>query len=272
MILPQASLGSFIDILSQYWFGQLTDAATFLAPPETFCKLKTEFRQLLINKGVRFHLSKSQIHINTDTEGIQAIELEEHHFKAQAYVSALTPHDLLPLLPERDLARYAYFSSLSHIPEVYGLAVQFTLHDLLLSPRLILNVGPFDWITVQPNSKSTSPGSVITCVMQPESTGKEHTEDWLIHTAWAFIEKLFNLPPTQTQESSEPNIIRQVGPFYPCHRGSRTHQPLPKTPIPNLFLAGPWTATNLPSSLESTIKSANACAEAVATSFFGSVK
>lgn len=267
--LPQASLGSFIAALSQYWFGQPTDAATFLAPPETLGKLQTELRQLLINKGVRFHSSNARLHLHTNTESIQAVELEKHHFKAQAYVSALTPQHLLPLLPERALARYAYFSSLSHIAEVYGLAIRFTLHNTLIPPRLILHLDPFDWITSQPSSPSNSPETIVTCVTLRESISQEHTEESLIHTAWLCIQDLFTLSQTQTQEACELNIIRQAGPFFPCHRGARTHQPLPKTPISNLFLAGPWTATNLPSSLESTIKSANACAEAVATAFYG---
>jgi len=269
--LSQASLSSFIEVLSQYWFGQPTDAVTFLAPPETLGKLKTELRQRLINKGVRFHTSKAKTHIHTDAEGIQAIELDEKTFKAQAYISTLHPRNLLPLLPERVLARYAYFTSLAQVPEVWGLAVRFTLNNILIPPRLILNLDPFDWITGQPREKSDSPKAVVTCVTLRESITQEHSDEWLLHTAWTFIQDLFNLPTSHSQESCEPNIIRQAGPFFPCHRGCRPHRPISKTPLSNLFLAGPWTATNLPSSLESTIKSANACAEAVATSFYGNL-
>jgi len=267
--LSQASLGSFIEILSLYWFGQPTDAATFLAPPETLGKLETELRQRLMNKGVQFHISKARIHLQADSAGIQAIELDKKPLKAQAYISALTPHDLLPLLPERTLARYGYFSSLAHIPNVYGLAIRFTLQELVIPPRLILNSNPFDWVTSQPSASSDSPKTVVTCVTLRESIAQEHPEEWLIHTAWICIQNLFNLPPAHAQESCEPKTFRQAGLFFPSTRGARTHRPLPKTPIPNLFLSGPWTATNLPSSLESLIKSANACAEAVATTFYG---
>ena len=267
--LSEASLSSFIEALSQYWFGQPTDAATFLAPPETLGKLEAELRQRLINKGVRFHTSKARIHIHTDTEGIQAIEVDKKPFKAQAYISALPPGNLLPLLPERALARYAYFTSLAKVPEVWGLAVRFTLNNILIPPRLILNLDPFDWITGQPSEKPDSPKAVVTCVTLRESIALKNNEEWLLHTAWTFIQNLFNLSPSHTQDFCEPHIIRQVGPFFPCHRGCRSHRPISKTPLSNLFLAGPWTATNLPSSLESTIKSANACAEAVATAFYG---
>ncbi|MGV7228730.1 MAG: FAD-dependent oxidoreductase [Nitrospirales bacterium] len=268
--LSQASLSSFIEALSQYWLGQPTDAATFLAPPETLNKLEAEIRQRLMNKGVRFHTSKARIHSHTDSEEIQSIELDEKPFKAQAYISALPPRSLLPLLPERALARYAYFTSLAQIPEVWGLAVRFTLSNSLVPPRLILNLDPFDWITAQPSENSDSPKTMVTCVTFRESIALKHNDEWLLQTAWTFIQKLFNL--SHTQEFCEPHIIRQVGPFFPCHRGCRSHRPISKTPLSNLFLAGPWVATTLPSSLESTIKSANACAEAVATACYGSGK
>ena len=268
--LPEASLGSFIELLSRYWFSKPTDAATFLAPCQILFKLETELRQLLINKGVRIHPSNERFYLHTDTEGIQSIELGDYHFKAQVYISALAPRELLSLLPERTLAHYAYFSSLDQIPEVHGLAIRFTLHDGPLTPRLIIHSDQFDWITSQPSSQSR-PETAITCVTLRESMVQEQGEGWLIDAAWLRIQNLFNISPTQSQESSEPQVIRQTDPYFPYCRGSRTHRPLPKTPIPNFFLAGPWTATNAPSFLESTIQSANACAEAVATSFYGNL-
>jgi len=269
--LSQASLSSFTQVLSQYWFKQPSDAATFLAPPEALSKLKTTLREKLTNKGVRFYTSKASMRIHIDAEGIQAIERDEQPIKAQAYISTLTPHELLPLLPERALTRYAYFSHLSHIPEVYGLAIRFTLHDILIPPRLILTSNPFDWITSQPHSKPDAPTTVITCLTLRQSIAQEYGEEGLIHTAWDLIQKTFNLSPAYTQESCEPHMIRHIGPFFPCHQGSRTYRPLPQTPFSNFFLTGPWTTTNLPSSLESTIQSANACAEAVATAFYGTL-
>ena len=252
--LSQASLNAFIEALSQYWLGQPTDAATYLAPPETLGKLEAKLRQRLIKKGVRFHTSKARIHVNTDAEGIQAIELGEKPFKAQAYISALPPRNLLPLLPERALARYAYFSSLAQIPEIWGLAVRFTLNNIIIPPRLILNIDPFDWITSQPCEQTNSPKSLVTCVTLRESIVLKPKAESLLPTAWTFIQNLFNLSPSHTQDGSEPLIIWQIGPFFPCRRGCRSHRPISKAPLSNLFLAGPWTATNLPSSLEHVMK------------------
>lgn len=269
--LPEASLGAFIEVLSRFWFGKPTDAATFLMLPETLEKLETELRQFLTKKGVTIHTSDGSITLQTNVEGILAVEWGKHRLQDQVYISTLAPQDLLALLPERALARYAYFSSLAHIPVGYGLAIQFSLHDLLLPSRLILHEDPFDWITCLPSVPSPSPKTVITCVILRESSANEHTERWLIDNAWRCLQRLFNLSPAQKQASCAPQIIRSVGPFSPCLRGTKTHRPLPQAPIPKLFLAGPWMATNLPSSLESTIQSANACAAALASSMFGNL-
>ena len=266
--LSQASLGSFMEILSQYWFGQPTDAATFLAPPNMLGNLDSHLRQLLTNRGVQFYISEETLTIQTSTDGIQAVEIDHTPVHAHAYVSTLNPHHLSALLPERVLTRYTHFASLAQIPKSYGLAVQLTLPDILLQPRIILNVHPFDCITSQPHANADSPKTMITCITVPDARAQELPNEWFIHTAQAFIHNLFNLSAAQTSESNEVKIFRQAGLFYPCHSGSRTHRPLAQTPIPNFFLAGPWTAPNLPTSLETSINSANACAEAVATAFY----
>ena len=269
--LSQASLSSFIHVLSQYWFGQPSDAATFLAPPETLRQLETILRQRLITKGVQFQPSRSSLRIHIEGEMIQAIEQDEQHLKAHAYVSAWMPRELLQWLPERALTRYAYFSHLSQIPEEDGLAIRFTLHNILIPPRLILTSEPFDWITSQPHSNANSTKTVITVFTLRQALPQAFPKEELIHSAWDLLQKTFNLSPAYTQASCEPHMIQPIGPFSPGHQGSRTHRPLPPTPFANFFLTGPWTATNLPTSLESTIRSANACAEAITTAIYGTL-
>jgi hypothetical protein len=269
--LSHASLSSFTHILSQYWFGQPSDAATFLAPPETLPQLEATLRQRLITKGVRFHSARSSLRIHIEEETIQAIEQDEQLLQAHAYVSALTPRELLPWLPERALTRYGYFSHLSQIPERDGLAIRFTLHDTLIPPRLILTSNPFDWITSQPHSNADSPKTVITAFTLRQTMTQTCPEEELMHTAWALIQKTFNLSPAYTAASCEPHLIQPIGPFSPCQQGSRTYRPLPQTPFANFFLTGPWTTTNLPTSLESTIRGANACAEAITTAIYGTL-
>jgi len=105
---------------------------------------------------------------------------------------------------------------------------------------------------------------MVTCINIKNASSPEHTDECLRETAWTHILHLFNLSPGQSPLPCEPQVIQSAYTFFPCQTGSRTFRPLPNTPIHNLFLAGPWTATPLPPCLESTVVSAYACARALA--------
>jgi hypothetical protein len=226
--------------------------------------LQQELRRVLLGKGVTFYPSTEMTLIQADTERIQAIVLANgERLKADIYVSPLSPPELLSLLPERAPARFSCFSHLAHLQEAAGTAVQLTLRDTLLPPRLILNSGVFDWVTSQAVPSTDGPNSSITGINLSHPASSQHTDEWLRETAWPHLNKLFNISPAQLFPSCEPEFTQAAYRFFPCLTGFRTFRPLPNTPIPNFFLAGPWTATPLPPCLESTITSAYACARAV---------
>ncbi len=58
-------------------------------------------------------------------------------------------------------------------------------------------------------------------------------------------------------------IVREPQAFLSLRPGTASLRPLPQSPFPNLFLAGDWTDTGLPATLESAILSGDRCAEAI---------
>jgi len=261
----RASLGYFLEVLSRFLLLNPTESETFLALPHMFDQLQQELKRTLFAKGVLFYPQKSITHMQADTDGIQSISLANgEHLTADIYVSTLPPPDLLSLLPERAPARFSCFSYLDQLKEVTGAAVRFTLNGTLIPPRLILNSGLFDWVTTQTVPDPHEPKTLVTCVNLNHSSSPAHTDEWLRDTAWTHIKQLFNVSPEQSPTSCDPQVFQSTYRFFPCPTGFRTFRPLPGTPIPNLFLAGPWTATPLPPCLESTVVSAYACARALA--------
>jgi hypothetical protein len=227
--------------------------------------LQQELRQVLIAKRVKFVPPQDITRIQSDTDRIQAILLANgERLTADAYVSTLSPPDLLNLLPERAPTRFSCFSYLAQLQETSGAAIQFTLNGTLLPPRLILNSGLFDWVTSQPLPNAHEPKTSVTCVNLNNTSSQGHTDEWLRETAWPHINHLFNISPEQSPSSCKPQVSQSVYTFFPCQTGFRTFRPLPSTPIHNLFLAGPWTAAQLPPCLESEVLSAFACARALA--------
>ncbi len=62
-------------------------------------------------------------------------------------------------------------------------------------------------------------------------------------------------------------VVKQNRATFRCVAGSERLRPTAKTPVENLFLAGDWTDTGWPSTMEGAVRSGDAAAEAVAGSF-----
>lgn len=262
----QASLGYFLEVVSRFWLLKPKGPETFLASPDMHHHLQQELRRVLIAKEVKFYPSPAISRIQADTDHIQAVVMTDgERLTADAYVSTLSPPDLLRLLPERVPARFSCFSYLAQLQEVSGSAVQCTFNNrTLLPPRLILNSGLFDWVTSQTVPDSHEPKTLVTCVTLNNTSSQTHTDQWLLDTVWSHIQRLLNISPEQSLSTREPQVRLSAYKFLPCQTGFRNFRPLSKTPIPNLFLAESWTATQLPPCLESTVVSAYTCAEALA--------
>ena len=259
-----ASLWYFLEVLSRFWLPKSQGPEIFLTSPDLLAHLEQQLRQVLKAKGVKVYTQEAVTHIEANTEGVQAIVLVNgERLTADAYISTLSPPELLRLLPERAPARFSCFSHLAQLHEDSGTILQFTFNAPLLSPRLILNSGLFDWVISQTISTAHHSKTLVTCVNLSNPSSPAHTDEWLQDTAWTHIQHLFNISPEQSFSSCKPEVIQSAYKFFPSLAGLRTFRPLPGTPIPNLFLAGPWTATPLPPSLESTIRSAYSCARAV---------
>ena len=261
----QASLGYFLEVLSRFWLPKPNGSETFLALPDMLERLQQELRRVLIAKGAVFFPPTTITHIQADTDHIQAISLANgERLIADGYVSTLPPPDLLGLLPERAPARFSCFSYLAQLQEISGKTVQFTLNDVPLPPRLILNSGLFDWVTSQTVSDTQEQKTWVTCANLNQSSSPTYTDEWLRNFAWPHIQQVFNISPEHSLSSCGPQVFQSAYPFFSCQTGFRTFRPLSSTPISNLFLAGPWTTTPLPPCLESTVVSAYACARTLA--------
>lgn len=177
--------------------------------------------------------------------------------QAEWYVTALPPQQLTPLLPERWLARYAYFQHLAELRSIDRTILHVQAEQACATPRLVL-------------LHDTSVHSVLVTAAAPHRT---HFS--LLTTDRPFAE----VPPrvdraipdllrswgllmadsrvTSTQHRTIPHAILSLTP------GSKLHRPIPRSPIANLLVAGAWTDTGWPPHLESAIVSGTRCADAI---------
>jgi uncharacterized protein with NAD-binding domain and iron-sulfur cluster len=58
-------------------------------------------------------------------------------------------------------------------------------------------------------------------------------------------------------------VLREADATFSCDPASERLRPGPRTPVGNLVLAGDWTATGLPATIEGAVRSGLAAARAL---------
>ncbi len=222
----------------------------FLRPAEThFEKLRVTVR-----KGLPFE------HLLLKHNRIAGIRLADRRtITADWYVSALPPRRLSALLPEQVVTHYATFHQLSKLSDAAGLTVHLWFPTRLSTPRLMLLVGhTFHWLVVRRADKDI----VVSLV----ATGRA---DLMHHPAQALAEFALTdvrtaIPELAAAAPFKTHVIKRERACLVTRPGTAAFRPLAESPIPNLLLAGGWTDTGLPDSIESAVLSADRCAQILA--------
>lgn len=184
---------------------------------------------------------------------------DDTRLRADRYIIALPYQNLLQLLPERLLTRYAYFAQLTELKSLNEVVVHLIGPSTNQSPRLLLLSGrPFHQLT----SASLEPDEIAYRLSAIGNTLTELNDDQLIDAAQTEMRELF--PGTAREDVVARSIVRQSHAALLLAPGAARLRPLQQSPIQNLLVVGAWTDTGWPANLESALVSAHRCAELIA--------
>jgi len=271
--LSEASMKMFLTTLGQYAQATSTGTQWFFGHPSTQNDLKTGLRELLRKQGVRFHACEEFPLFQSTGKTNENFSLPGDTFsETEIYVAALSPEEILPLLPDRSLTRFAQFDRVAHIPSYPRTLLTFTISHIKMSPTVILCQDHIDWMIISPPTDSPGTDIQVSCLLRDtrdNSSSKPHPD---IQNTWSYLQAALPFPQNHSNTSCPPPVRSQTLSLYPSLLGSRTFRPQNTSPVPNFFMVGPWTATSLSHSMESLVSSANSCAEAIAHRIFSGLR
>lgn len=220
--------------------------------------------------GATIRLETTAAQLRSDQHRVTGLGLTNGELlTADWYIAAVPPSAMTPLLPERAMTHLSYFHQMLKLVESPALTVHLLLEQRGERPsparsRLFLLASrPFHWMLGRP-----VPGHPRQVQVSLVSSGRfdllDLTDEALRDSALGEIGSLSRTLAGATVLGAE--IVRQPKAFVSVRQGTAALRPLAQSPFPNLLLAGDWTDTGWPATLESAILSGDRCADIIAAS------
>jgi len=171
---------------------------------------------------------------------------------ADSYILALPFERLGTIAPELDLN----LSSFTHSP-ITGIHLWFDrpITDL---PHATLLDRTIQWMF---NKKE---GKYIQLVVSASRSLMQMSREDIIALALKELQEFF--PAVKEAQLDHAHVIKEVRATFSAAPNLEQHRPVSTTTIPNLFLAGDWTRSGWPATMEGAVRSGYLAAEAVTKS------
>ncbi len=184
---------------------------------------------------------------------LTAIQVDGQPVQADAYVSALPFQRLHALFPSLETG----MREVSHSP-ISGIHLRFR-HPVTTLPHAALLDRTFQWLFSKDQGRMLS--LVVSASRQLESMRKQDIVNLALRELAEF------LPSVASAELTGSWVIRETKATFVASPGMEQRRPGPHTPLRNFFLAGEFTNTGWPSTMEGAVISGYRAAEAICSRF-----
>jgi squalene-associated FAD-dependent desaturase len=185
---------------------------------------------------------------------------QEPSLTADWYLSTVPFDRLLDLLPDETIEQHSYFSILRNleISPITGVHCWFDRPASAL-PHVVLIDCIGQWVF---HRGETSPGEwyvqvVVSAARQFRGLGHDEVERRVV----AELRRLF--PPLAEAKLLRARVVTEHAATFSAVPGVDRWRPVQTSPITNLFVAGDWTATGWPATMEGAVRSGYLAAEAL---------
>jgi hydroxysqualene dehydroxylase len=193
---------------------------------------------------------------------VAAVELTGgESVEADSYISAVPPAALLRMLPEG--LRAQEFSNLGSLRSSPIVSINLWFDRAVIDHEFVGLIGTrSQWIfnkdlIISPARRSNQ----IAVIISAARDFIDWTKQALVEMALAELHEL--IPASRSASLLHSRIVKEREATLAHTVESDGLRPGPRTVVPNLILAGDWTATGLPATIESAVMSGNIAADLV---------
>lgn len=220
----------------------------------------------LSGRGGELLLERTVQALEWERERLAAVRLGDgSRLAADAFISALPFHQLLPLLPP-ELREGQFFAPAAGLETAPIVNLDLWYDQPVMDDDFLAFLdSPVQWVFNKGKLHGRDPGAYLDVSISGAQAYLELDKGEL--QTLVTRELAGQLPRTAQARLLRCLVIKERHATFAPSPGSAERRLPPKTPVPNLFLAGEWTTTGWPSTMESAVRSGLAAARALQQEF-----
>ena len=220
-------------------------------------------RRYIEDRGGRVLTNQNVTGIEMQDGAVTGVTIGGEFMAADAVVTAV-PWDALPRLLPPDIASDAYFAATEGLEWAPIINVHVWYDRPIINvPFLAVLDSPLQWVFNRTHIQASSGPGQHLCISvsgawQYASMGRDALRE-------VFLNEMARVFPAAADATVERFlVVKQVNATFRCTLGAQSLRPTQETPIAGLTLAGDWTQTGWPATMESAVRSGLLAAEEAA--------
>jgi squalene-associated FAD-dependent desaturase len=219
-----------------------------------------ELQQWLDRHQVQRNVHRAARRLRLSPAGVEGLELRHGEvLRADWYVCSVPFERLLDLVPEEVRQGQEYFRRLTNL-ECSPITSVHLWYDRPITdlPHAVLVGGVGQWLF---RRAATGADHYVQVVVSAARPCRGRTTDDLQRQVVAELARLF--PAARQAVLQRGRVVTEQAATFSAVPGVDAWRPGPRTPYRNLFVAGDWTATGWPATMEGAVRSGYLAAEAL---------
>ncbi len=259
---PQIASAQMLAVVLQEALLKTRDDSRMIFSKVGLSDLYTQAASEFIEKhNGKIHLRCGLNSLKISENKIEKIILEDGSSASfDGYIVAIPPDNFLNLL-EENCKSHDFFNRFSQyeFTPIFGLNLWFD-QEILDSNFVGLLHSPIHWVFNKSKILGKS-SHYVSLVMSAAYPLKELSSEEILQLALKELHRC--LPKSKKAKLLHHRLLKEMKATPSFGIGSEKLRPLAETPVSNLYLAGDWTATGLPATIEGAVKSGYRAAEAI---------
>ena len=210
-------------------------------------------KQFISVRGGEIHCNADVVRVLSDGGAATGVKLKDgREINGDAIVLAVPPHKLLPLLPSQMQVKFDRLRTIGVSPIV---SIHLWFKEDVMKHEFVGLIGRrVQWLFDKRKINSEpGKGAHVSAVISGAHEFVEMSKDSLVDIAMDDIRSAY---PNLVEKPHHAVVVREKSATYSSSPAIEMIRPPNGTDIPNLFLAGDWTATGYPATIEGAILSA----------------